>query len=138
MKTNATNENTAPQGSRSLSLIVNVSPAQAAALAAFAGDRGISGADALLVLAFAKINTQGSLEDEAEFFADVSELVLKEGRAGFGEEGEPLPYEAEDLKCVEPKPKKPLTPGEVIVPMIGGKPFKGFGADDEGEGWKQG
>lgn len=138
MHTENTNSNTAPQGARSLSLTVKVSPTQADALAAFAGDRGITQADALLVLAFAKINTHGSLEEEAGFLESISEIVLNEGRAGDVKEGEPLPYEAEDLKCVEPKPKEPGAPGEMVMPMIGGKPFKGFDAEEDGEGWKQG
>lgn len=52
-----------------------------------------------MLLAFVKMNTRGSLEEEADTFAEVGALVLNEGRANcYAEEGEPLPYEAEDLR----------------------------------------
>lgn len=139
MHTENTNSNAAPMDARSLAITVNISPAQAAALAAFAGDRGITQADALLLLAFVKINTGGSLSEEAGFIDAVSQIVLTEGRAGDVEDGEPFPYESLDIQYAgnEAAPSKPLAPGEGIVPMIGGKPFKGFAREDEGEGWKQ-
>lgn len=138
MNTENTNDNAAPLGARSLSVTVAVSPAQAAALAAFAGDRGMSQADALLLLAFMKLNTHGSLEEEADIFAEVGELVLNGGRANcYAEESEPMPCEAEDLKCVSPAAQKPEPAGVVLVPMLNGKPVADADRDDEGEGWKQ-
>lgn len=131
MNTEHTNENAAPMGVRSLTISVNVSPAQASALAAFAGDRGISAGDALLLLAAAKMNTEGSLADEAEWIDELAGAVLDEGRAGLVAEGEPLPYEAADAAGYEPADESQPRP----VPMIGGKPFRGVAGDD-GEDWK--
>ncbi|NDG73554.1 MAG: hypothetical protein EBY32_20075, partial [Proteobacteria bacterium] len=51
------NRNAAPLGARSQQITVNASPAQEPALAAFAGDRGISQGDALLLDATMTMNS---------------------------------------------------------------------------------
>ena len=66
------NRNAAPLGARSQQITLNASPAQESALAAFAGDRGISQGDALLLRATMTMNSEPNLSEPADWVADLS------------------------------------------------------------------
>ena len=60
------NKNAAPLGARSQQITVNASPVQESALAACAGDRGISQGDVLLLGATMTMNSEPNLSELAD------------------------------------------------------------------------
>lgn len=129
MNTEKTTNSADPNNVRSQQITVNVSDAQASALAAFAGDRNLSQGDALLLLAAVAMNTEINLGELRGWIGRLSAAVLDEGRAGLAEDGEPLPYEIADAEGHE----EPAT-GTGFTVLMNGTPFE---KQDDGDAWKR-